>query len=231
VNLGFAVISVRTAREGIEKAGADHPSLIISEVNLPDQSGFDMIQKIRQDPETDDIPFIFLSKSDDSNNVNRGFHLGAEDYLIKPVKVEVLGAKINSMMSRLKAKRKAAPAAAGVTGQLSEMGTPDIIQILGAGRKTGRISLEGPDQSASIFMVEGQVTNAFIDDLKGEEAFYQILRMTEGSFSIDPNAEPPERLINQSIDSLMLEGFRRLDEDGLVAPAEDDIQLDGTDTF
>jgi response regulator RpfG family c-di-GMP phosphodiesterase len=231
VNLGFAVTSARSGAEALDKIKASAPSLIITEVNLPDQSGFDLIEKLKKDPAFDEIPFIFFSKNDDPSAVNRGFNLGAEDYLTKPMKVEILGAKVNLMMSRLKSKRKAAPAATGVTGNLSEMGIPDIVQILSAGRKTGKIAIEGKDKTASIFMVEGQVVNAFIAELKGEEAVYEILRLTEGAFSIDPNAEIPERIINQSVDSLMIEGFRRLDEATRGTGPEDDIQLDGTDTF
>ena len=55
--------------------------------------------------------------------------------------------------------------------------------------------------------------------------------MTEGTFSIDPSQKDFERLINLSIDSLMLEGFRRMDEDGRGGGYEDDIELDGTDSF
>lgn len=230
VNMGFAVSSARTGREGIDRAKSDAPAMIITEADLPDISGFEMIEEIKGDPETRDIHFLFLSRKDDSASVNRGFKLGAEDYMIKPIKVDILGAKINTMMSRIKTDKKA-PAAAGVSGSLSEMGIPDIVQILGAGRKTGRITLEDNGNTCYIDMAEGQVINASIEDLKGEEAFYKILYWTTGSFSIDPNASVDERLITISNDSLMLEGFRRMDEETQGGPREDDITLDGSDFF
>jgi response regulator RpfG family c-di-GMP phosphodiesterase len=230
INMGLAVSIAKKAEDALEKAKTDQPSLIITEVDLPGTSGYDMIEKLKSRPETRDIPFIFVSRKDDSASVTKGFRLGAEDYMVKPVKVDVMAAKINTMISRLRGEKKAAPAAAGVSGSLSEMGIPDIIQILGAGRKTGRITLENNGATACIDMDEGQVVNALIEDMKGEEAFYKILYWTQGTFSIDPTAKPEERLITASIDSLMLEGFRRMDEASHGA-APEDISLDGSDFF
>jgi len=231
INLGFAVSTARTGQEALDKALSAQPSLILTEADFPDFSGFELVERLKANAATKDIPFLFLSRKDDSNSVNRGFRLGAEDYMIKPVKVDVLGAKLNTMMSRLKAEKKTAPAAAGVSGSLSEMSLPDIIQILGAGRKTGRITLADDGRRADIDMIEGQVVNAAIDDLKGEEAFYKILYWTGGTFTIDPAAAITERLINMANDSLMLEGFRRMDEASQSGKSEEDITLDGSDFF
>jgi len=232
VNMGFAVITARSGEEALNKAKAELPALVITEADLPDFSGFELIEKIKQEAELKDVHFMFLSRKDDSSYVNRGFQMGAEDYIIKPVKVEILGAKINTMMNRITAEKKtAAPAAAGVSGSLSEMGLPDIIQILGAGRKTGRITLEDNGKTCHIDMEDGQIVNAYLDDMTGEEAFYKILYWDKGTFSIDPNAELGERLISMANDSLMLEGFRRMDEEARDGGQEEDITLDGSDFF
>jgi response regulator RpfG family c-di-GMP phosphodiesterase len=210
INDSFDAKMARTAEDAIEMAKVEPPSLIIAEVELPDMSGFEMIEKIKEIPETNDVPFVFLSRNDDSASVDKSFKLGAQDFIPKPIKVDILGA---------------------VSGQLSEMDIPAIVQILGAGRKTGRITLENKGETAVIEMEEGRLVNAIIDDLKGEEAFYKILYWEEGSFTIDPSAEVAERLINMSIDSLMLEGYRRMDEEGKGGGSEDDIALDGSDIF
>ncbi len=230
VNMGFNVFTARTAEDALEKAKQERPSLIITETDLPDYSGFEFIEQIKADPETKDVPFLFLASKDDSNSVTRGFRMGAEDYMIKPIRIEILAAKINNMMAKLRSETKTEPKAAGVSGSLTEMALPDIIQIMGAGRKTGRIILEHNGRSCSIDMEDGQVVNASVDDLKGEEAFYRILYWNEGSFTIDPTAEISERMITVSYESLMLEGYRRMDEAGKGEEGEEDeIQLDGSD--
>jgi hypothetical protein len=110
------------------------------------------------------------------------------------------------------------------------MSLPDIIQILGVGRKTGKIVLKNGGQSAEIHMEEGRIVNALIDNLKGEDAFYKIIYWNEGAFNIDPNIAITDRLINISNDSLLLEGYRRMDEAAHGKGAGDqDITMDGSE--
>ena len=91
--------------------------------------------------------------------------------------------------------------------------------------------MENSGESCTIDIEDGNVVNASVDDLKGEEAFYQILYWTKGNFSIDPSAEVKEKPITMSYESLMLEGFRRMDEASEAGGGEDDIALDGSDFF
>ncbi len=60
--------------------------------------------------------------------------------------------------------------------------------------------------------VEGRVVNAMWGKLRGEEAFYAMLAISQGEFGLDPNFKPPEVVITESPESLLLEGMRRLDE-------------------
>ena len=231
VKEGFGVIIARNGSEALEKARSEMPSLIITEVELPEKSGLEFISELKEDEQTRSIPFLFLSRRDDPSIVTQALDLGAEDYITKPVKVDVFCAKVKTMLTRLKEEKKVAvPQPVGVTGSLSEMSLPDIIQILGAGRKTAKITLENNGKTAYIYLEDGRVVNAEIDDLKGEEAFYKILWWNEGTFTIDPNVEITERLINMSNDSLMLEGFRRMDEELKErGELDEDLSLDGGD--
>ncbi len=233
INMGYGVIISRDGDDALAKARAEKPSLIITETDLPGKDGFELISELAKNDDTKGIPFVFLSRRDDTKSVTMGLDLGAEDYITKPVKVEVLCAKVNTMMSRLKAEKKtAAPTqAAGVSGSLSEMSLPDIVQILGAGRKTGLVTLLNNDKKAEIFLEEGRIVNAKVDDIKGEEAFYQILYWVDGTFTIDPSVTPDEQLINVSNDSLILEGFRKMDEASRNGVPESDITMDGSDFF
>ena len=197
------------------------------------KSGPEFITELSKDDEIKNIPFVFLSRRDEPDVVTNALELGAEDYLTKPVKVDVFCAKIKKMLARLKAERKVGPSQpVGVSGSLSEMSLPDIIQILGAGRKTGKIVLKNNGQTAEIFMEEGRVVNALFEGLKGEEAFYKILYWNGGTFMVDPSAQITERLISMSNDSLMLEGYRRMDEEMAAkggGTPDQDISMDGGD--
>lgn len=232
VNAGYRVTSAKNGEEALQKAATSRPDFILCEIDLPKMSGFDFIEKL-QKSEVGEVPFIFLSSKDDSRIITKSFDLGAEDVISKPVRSEVLFAKVNRIMERIKRSKKAAAPAgqkAGVSGNLSEMSLPDIVQILGAGRRTCLLGIHHDSEKAEIYLEEGRIVNTVYKEIKGEEAFYAIIGWDSGTFDINPDVEINERLINKNNDSLLLEGFRRLDEGGRDA-SPDDVNVDGGDFF
>ena len=91
---------------------------------------------------------------------------------------------------------------------------PDIVQILWHGRKTCALRIQAQGTAGEIHFGEGQIVNALWGSLKGEEAFYKMLTLTEGDFRVDPTFKPTVRIIQASPEGLLLEGMRRLDEHG-----------------
>lgn len=232
-NAGYRVTIARNGEEALSKSENTPPDLLIADIDLPKLNGFAVVEKFKKSDKLKDIPFIFLSRRDDSRLITKAFDLGAEDIVQKPVRVEVLFAKIQKMMERIARSKKAAVPAgttAGVSGSLSEMSLPDIVQILGAGRRTCLLTIHHDSEKADIYLEEGRIVNTVYKDMKGEEAFYSIIGWEEGTFTITPDVQITERLINKSNDSLMLEGFRRLDE-GSKEASPDDISMDGSDFF
>ena len=92
------------------------------------------------------------------------------------------------------------------------MGLPEIVQILCYGRKTGRLKIRAPTEMGEIHFVNGAIYNALWASLRGEEAFYAMLRLEDGDFTLDPNFEAPQQVIQASPEALLLEGMRRVDE-------------------
>lgn len=100
----------------------------------------------------------------------------------------------------------------GVSGNLMDLGLLEMLQIMGASNKTCLINIRKDDAKARIYMENGRIVNCIVGDRKGEEAFYEVIGWTEGHFAIKPDVTPTERLIKSSLDGLILEGLRRLDE-------------------
>ena len=69
-------------------------------------------------------------------------------------------------------------------------------------------------ETGEIHFVEGNVYNALWATLRGEEAFYGMLELTEGEFCLDPGAAVDHQVIFASPEALLLEGMRRMDEAG-----------------
>ena len=141
-------------------------------------------------------------------DAQRAFELGVLDFVAKPAPTEVFVAKLKALLDQRTTKR----GARGVSGSLKEMSLPDIVQILFHGRKSGNLRIRSGVDMGEIHVAEGAIWNAFWGSLRGEEAFYAMLKLTDGEFGLDPQYKPQSRVINQSSEALLLEGMRRLDE-------------------
>jgi hypothetical protein len=126
----------------------------------------------------------------------------------KPVATDLLVAELKQIIER--EARGRAPR--GVSGSLTEMGLPEIVQVLWHGRKTGSLKIRSGSDQGEIHFVEGAVYNALWGTTRGEDAVYAMLSLNTGDFSLDPTFKAPQQVIRASPESLLLEGMRRLDE-------------------
>jgi DNA-binding response OmpR family regulator len=89
----FQPLAAENGRVGVELAKREKPDLILSEIVMPELDGFAVITAIRGTPETESIPFIFLTAKGEKRDIRTGMSLGADDYLTKPTaKSDLVGA-------------------------------------------------------------------------------------------------------------------------------------------
>jgi putative two-component system response regulator len=92
----YHVLTAADAGEALDKAaGRPRPNLILLDIDMPGASGFDVIQVLKGEPDTADIPVLFLSGRDDPAAQIEGFELGAADYVAKPISAAVLRARVH----------------------------------------------------------------------------------------------------------------------------------------
>jgi hypothetical protein len=87
-----------------------------------------------------------------------------------------------------------------------------MVQVLFNARKSGNLKIRARDGVGEIHFAEGQVVDAAWRELRGEEAFFAMLRLRDGEFALDPSYRATARVIHQSSEALLLEALRRLDE-------------------
>ncbi len=97
-------------------------------------------------------------------------------------------------------------------GSLTELHLPDIIQLVSVSGKTGVFHLVDGQQHGEIWLSDGKIVHAEVEDLAGEEAVYALAIWRSGEFKFDPNATPPKQTIQKSNTNLLMEAARRLDE-------------------
>lgn len=96
---GFKTCGASNGTEGIKLAQSCRPDLIVCDIMMPDMEGYTVLSRLRCSPETAAIPFIFLTAKVSMTDLRKGMELGADDYLIKPCKVEQF---LSAIATRLK---------------------------------------------------------------------------------------------------------------------------------
>ena len=211
VSQGFRVHVARTADQALEMLNNEKISInvVITELDLEPFDGFELINKMGDKKRTSELPVIILTNRAGSDDVRRGFESGAADYMVKPAKTDVLVAKLG----KISGQKPAAAAADGVSGSLKEMSLPDLVQILFHGRKSGQLKLNFKGKKGEIHFSTGHIANAIFGQLQGEDAFFEMLKFHDGSFSLNPKFEAGDIVIQESPEMLLLEGMRRMDEE------------------
>ena len=94
---GFTVDVAKTLMEAEAIWAESKYDLLILDVTLPDGSGFDFCQKVRQSSK---VPIIFLTAMDEETNVMMGLDMGGDDYITKPFKLGILISRVNALLRR-----------------------------------------------------------------------------------------------------------------------------------
>ena len=209
IEQGFDVRIARTADQAKECLASGVIDVVISEIELPGGDGLELLAQARREKWGKDLAWVIHTRWQGRTEAQRAFELGVIDFVSKPTATDLLVAKLKA---RLDSQRKAAGSSGGVSGSLKEMGLPDMIQVLFHGRKTGNLKIRRGNDLGEIHFVKGAVVNALWENNAGADAFYRLLHLAEGDLQFDPAFRPQETRIQESVESLLLEGMRRLDE-------------------
>lgn len=94
----YRVLLARNGKEGLEKARAERPDIIVSDVMMPEMSGTEMCLKIKNDFDVCHIPVVLLTALTSAEQNIEGLQRGADDYINKPFNAKVLLARCNNLV-------------------------------------------------------------------------------------------------------------------------------------
>lgn len=97
VKNGFSVSTAENGEEALLKIKADKPQLILMDVVMPGQNGFQITRAIARDPGMEDVPVIICTSKNQETDRIWGLRQGARDYLVKPIDPQELLAKIAAL--------------------------------------------------------------------------------------------------------------------------------------
>ncbi len=159
-NEKFQVCTANCGKMCIEQAKSEKPDLILLDVMMPDISGFDTAVILKKDPETADIPIIFLTALNNPSDLVHGFQVGANDFLTKPFNKEELVVRVMHQITLVAAKRL-------IQRQNEEL----LATINNRDKMYSVIAHDLRSPMASIRMVLNLVVSALSPDAVGQELF------------------------------------------------------------
>jgi len=102
--LRFAQFDVEVARNGaeaVEKAPQVNPDLILMDVRMPLMTGYEACEALKQNPQTKDIPVIFLSAKGQESEIQEGLEVGAAEYILNPFAPDELTAQVKQILKKI----------------------------------------------------------------------------------------------------------------------------------
>ena len=109
----YNVLTAENGKIGVELASEHKPDLIICDIMMPVLDGYGVIHMLQKNPDTQSIPFIFLTAKAERSEMRRGMELGADDYITKPFNGTEL---LNAIESRLKKSDQIREKLSGING-------------------------------------------------------------------------------------------------------------------
>jgi uncharacterized protein (TIGR02266 family) len=213
--LPLQVLVARDGKEALAQAQETLPDLILLDAMMPELDGFQVAAALKEHPATRDIPIIFMTARTRIEDKVRGLDLGAEDYLVKPIRREELLARVRNVLRRTESRRATSPMETSLMrGRLDMMSLPNIVQMVEMERRSGTLNLSAEGRRGEILFRDGQVVGAIEGPRRGDAAVYALLAWPYGEFAfkLASGEAPPDTRTSRGNQSLLMEGARRLDE-------------------
>ena len=105
--LGYDIECAPNAQKARDAISKRRPDLILMDIMMPDVDGITLTRELRGDDKTSDIPIIVVSGLADAGTLNDALLFGAVDYMVKPIDLDALKAKIERTFAAVERRRKA----------------------------------------------------------------------------------------------------------------------------
>jgi response regulator RpfG family c-di-GMP phosphodiesterase len=211
---GYEVVTARNVDDAISMAGTCLPDLVISELFSGNEEEGKLLEYIRNNPEMEETPFIFLSAINNSATRLAALKSGADDYVGKPYDIREFTLKLEILLKRTKKHKELIPTEkkTGVFGSLKEFSLPDLLQILDYSLKTALVTIKNGDKEGKIYLEDGRIRYIMQNGQSGEDALLEMFQWVEGTFTLEHGVTIDKTNIFVDSAHLILKTFSRLDE-------------------
>ncbi len=199
----FSVMTAEDGDEAIRRLRQDDISLVVTDLKMPNTDGFGVLAHTMEF--YPDIPVIVMTGYSTTEMERLAHKDGAVGYIAKPFKTSALAKLI------LTALRREADG-----GTLHNISSGMFLQLVEMEQKTCTIRLadKASGKRGVLFFRDGDLLDARVNGVKGEDAAHQIFRWEEVTLSIENTCRCPERKIEGELQAILLEAMRLKDEEG-----------------
>ena len=206
-----SILSIKLKRAGFEAFAAGNssdalkiipefrPDIIVSEMILPKMSGIDFMKRVKMNPETMHVPFVFLSSSRDVENKILALDMGAAAVLAKPLFINDLLEKLKEILGEYELKNSSVSEEKTPEGDISDISVLNILSILLENKSSGEVEFSASSEKRGVIFCDcGNVVRAETNDgdnKDGMEELYKILSWSDGTFSVNYGEVSVERNI------------------------------------
>ena len=183
---GYKTFTAENGKKGVDVALKEKPDVIICDIMMPELDGYGVLHLLRKNPETQHIPFIFLTAKTERTDQRKGMEMGADDYITKPFEdIELLNAIETRLKKRQILENKYSSGATGIRQFMTDMKDSGFIKHLADQFDTESFSKkqslyqEGRRPRFLYYMVKGRV-KAFRTHEDGKEYITDLF--SEGDF-------------------------------------------------
>jgi CheY-like chemotaxis protein len=191
--VGYHVVTALDGKEALVKIFADpswgereFPDLILADIMMPVMDGFEFCEKVKRNPKTRGIPFIFLTAKTGTADRARGLFLGCQCYLTKPCRrADLLRAVNQRLVDAEQTKALLADSDPVIDGDLAKISVFSLVDLFSAGGWSGKIYLSKTGEAGSLEFYQGEVVRVSWGKQEKLEALKPILELKEGSFRLE----------------------------------------------
>jgi len=217
---GFEVVPSTQAAYALTMLEWNAPTAIICATNLREMGAFEMAPILRADPKTAGIPLIAVGGEGDQALLE-AYRAGCDDYVDRRRSPADIAAHVRSfLVSRqdgFQPTQMLSNAETALSGSLSHLDLPGVIQMLGQAHQTGALHINAPEADGIIFFEGGEIFHAECGTFFGDEAVTQIVKTCQnasgGVYKFVYGATAAQRTVLRSATDLLLDAMREFDEE------------------
>jgi CheY-like chemotaxis protein len=206
----YKVSQFLRATEALEALKVEMPDLIVSDIMMPEMNGIEFCKHVRRLPNTEILPMVFLSGSNDPETVEKAFHVGIDEFVVKPPerrKFLDLIASLLKQNERLLRLQKAKPNVA-LKGDLAELSLVEIIQLIHLNKRSGILEIP----MGKIFFNSGEFIKASYKTLENNLAIREMIQINQGTFHFENRSMSIASEFKNSTMHILMNACKEIDE-------------------